>query len=122
MLALLWGRFSEQYAHASEELMDAKHTPGPWHLEGDRIEADHRHSLLPVATVYRSPGDEAEDAANAALLAAAPELLASLREVLEIARGFIEGDRLLRQEREAFADAQDLVERLASAQKPHGKG
>lgn len=59
--------------------MDAKHTPGPWHLEGDRIEADARYSLLPVATVYRAKGYEAEDAANGALLAAAPELLDELQ-------------------------------------------
>lgn len=58
--------------------MDAKHTPGPWRLEGDRIEADDAHSLLPVATVYRAKGYEAEDAANAVLLAAAPELLHEL--------------------------------------------
>lgn len=92
--------------------METKHTPGPWRLEGNRIEAEDRRSVLPVATVYRSPGDEDEDAANGALLAAAPELLAALREVLEIARQFIEADRLLSQEREAFADAQELADRL----------
>lgn len=92
--------------------METKHTRGPWRLEGERIEADEAHSLLPVATVYRAKGYEAEDAANGALLAAAPELLAALREVLEIARQFIEADRLLPQERQAFADAQELVDRL----------
>jgi hypothetical protein len=59
--------------------MEAKHTRGPWHLEGNRIEADEAHSLLPVATVYRVKGYEAEDDANAALLAAAPELLDELQ-------------------------------------------
>jgi hypothetical protein len=62
-----------------EKPMGTKHTPGPWRLEGDRIEADGKHNLPPVATVYRAKGHEAEDAANAALLATAPELLGELK-------------------------------------------
>lgn len=92
--------------------MEARHTPGPWRLEGNRIEAEDRCSVLPVATVYRSPGDEDEDAANGALLAAAPEMLASLREVLEIARQCIPAEKLIPQERLAFAEAQELTDRL----------
>lgn len=99
--------------------METMHTPGPWRLEGNRIEADDRHSVLPVATVYRSPGDEAEDAANGALLAAAPELLAALREVLEIALQCIPAEKLIPQERQAFADAQELVDRLPQAASGH---
>lgn len=95
--------------------MDSKHTPGPWRLDDNRIEAEDRYSILPVAMVYRSQGDEAEDEANGALLAAAPELLAALREVLEIARQCIPAEKLIPQERQAFADAQELVDRLPQA-------
>lgn len=56
-----------------------KHTRGPWRLKGDRIEAGWAHRLLPVATLYRIQRHEAEDAANGALLAAAPELLDELQ-------------------------------------------
>lgn len=72
--------------------METKHTPGPWRLEGDRIEAAARHGLLPVATVCRAKGHEAEDAANAALLAAAPELLDELQHaglVIQTMLGFM---------------------------------
>lgn len=95
--------------------MDMKHTPGPWRLVGDCIEAGGAHRLLPVAVLPRAKGHEAEDAANGALLAAAPELLAALREVLEIALQCIPAEKLIPQEREAFADAQELVDRLPQA-------
>jgi hypothetical protein len=38
-----------------------------------------------------------------------------LREVLEIARQCIPAEKLIPQERQAFADAQDLVDRLPQA-------
>jgi hypothetical protein len=59
--------------------MDTKHTRGPWRLVGDRIEARGTRRLLPVAMLYRAKGHEAEDAANGALLTAAPEMLDELR-------------------------------------------
>lgn len=59
--------------------MDTKHTRGPWRLVGDRIEASGTHRLLPVAVLSHAKGHEAEDAANGALLAAAPELLDELQ-------------------------------------------
>lgn len=59
-----------------------KYTPGPWHVaervdDGDvlyTVEADN----LPVAYIYR----KAEREANARLIAAAPELLEALEELL----------------------------------------
>jgi hypothetical protein len=59
--------------------MEGKHTRGPWRLVGDRIEAGGTHRLLPVAVLPHAKGHEAEDAANGALLAAAPELLDELQ-------------------------------------------
>jgi hypothetical protein len=73
--------------------MTKKHTSTPWHIgagngEGAifaesgrmRLEAGGT-TLYPVCTVVRG-WDEAEDQANARLIAAAPELLAALRGLL----------------------------------------
>lgn len=68
-------------------MSEAKHTPGPWTAE----EPPHRCGLpyVPVvattmiARVYSTCyGDDAQAAANAQLIAAAPELLAALERVL----------------------------------------
>jgi hypothetical protein len=60
-------------------MSDAKHTPGPWWLAGKsqvRYGAGNRAGW--VATVARQNRD-----ANARLIAAAPDLLAALRAVLD---------------------------------------
>lgn len=69
------------------------HTPGPWHTGSGNgygnIYADEGRmrmetggtTLYPIGTVYTG-WDEAEDQANARLIAAAPELLAALKECL----------------------------------------
>jgi hypothetical protein len=75
-----------------EALMDTKHTRGPWRLKGDRIEAGEKQRLLPVAMLCRAKGHEAEDTANGALLAAAPELLHELQRadaVIQTMLGFM---------------------------------
>lgn len=64
-------------------MSNAAHTPGPWtfgHLGHDRLWVGPSHDEPPVATVPWDC-DEARDEAraNAALLAAAPALLAALR-------------------------------------------
>jgi hypothetical protein len=65
------------------------HTPGPWHWDSDPVKGDpfNRVRYRVVATgktitqCYYSSSDEHAEA-DARLIAAAPELLASLREVL----------------------------------------
>jgi hypothetical protein len=72
-----------------------KHTPGPWEIRGTY----HTHEMiaLPTSTIitdangvvhaYVSQGNWPGDRdANARLIAAAPELLAALREVFEFHR------------------------------------
>lgn len=62
----------------------SKHTPGPWAVEGDSVYANrdarsrHRNGRACVANVCAGDYDEldAEGKANAALIAAAPDLLA----------------------------------------------
>lgn len=54
------------------------HTPGPW-VTYDDHDSIHRYEILAIgktiARIYCERGDEATDAANAALIAAAPTLL-----------------------------------------------
>jgi hypothetical protein len=54
-----------------------KHTPGPWHVTGSRVDA-YSYYLASSTTGLHINQREA----NARLIAAAPELLASLRDVL----------------------------------------
>jgi hypothetical protein len=75
---------------------DWQHTPGPWFDRGQITRADHRrprevyygdHNIesqyVRVATVARDgPGDR-EGAANARLVAAAPDMLAALDRALD---------------------------------------
>jgi len=71
-------------------MSDTKYTPGPWNVR--RVYANkilvekHTDGLLPVtvAEVYLSPGSGSFDlAANAQIIAAAPELLQALKWMCE---------------------------------------
>jgi len=68
------------------------HTPGPWSVIPTPYDPDHTHKIMydsvqewrrigTVAGVFAKDNGEAE--ANARLLAAAPEMLAALREIAE---------------------------------------
>ena len=67
--------------------METKHTPGPWHVyeaapEGCReIRGSARKVALAVTVGL---ADDAKDAANARLIAAAPELLAALADCIDV--------------------------------------
>ena len=66
----------------------AKHTPGPWtHYDDSEDGKTNRHEIAAigktVARIYCTNGMEAEDCANARLIAAAPDLLAALRALLQ---------------------------------------
>ena len=56
---------------------ETKHTPGPWKFNDDYVRATDG---TPVADVWLDNPKEDEDA-NAALIAAAPDLLAQLRQL-----------------------------------------
>jgi len=80
----------------------ATHTSGPWNLERETereidrrgntvivetcdswkisVEPDHPNGALRLATI---PNRDSQDAANAALIASAPELLAALEQMLK---------------------------------------
>ena len=69
--------------------MSIKHTPGPWNLhspdEGDPITGDGTFCITAKSMVIANaqPRDWHETPANARLIAAAPDLLAALREMVE---------------------------------------
>lgn len=67
-------------------MSDPKHTPIPWRIDGSDVVSDHHTWCGLVAAVYpagRPASDEADDelAANARLIASAPELLNALSDL-----------------------------------------
>jgi len=68
--------------------MTAKHTPGPWSvLHGRRLYIFDAQKEI-IATITSDPGRNREqeqvDEANARLIAAAPDLLTALRELVAV--------------------------------------
>ena len=62
-------------------MSQAKHTPGPWRVVKDWDVSGHAYT---VANGAASVLDDDESSANARLIAASPELLAALKETLEL--------------------------------------
>lgn len=60
--------------------MNLKHTPGPWQQAAFTIQHSNGGE---IATVTAFGDDDNEAHANAALIAAAPELLAALKAVID---------------------------------------
>lgn len=61
--------------------MQAKHTPGPWRAIGAAVHAPARHAASQRIADCRALLPAAELRANAALIAAAPDLLAMLEKL-----------------------------------------
>lgn len=76
--------------------MKPKHTPGPWSIyhskfgpevRTDDVNADQRIAVCHYATTLRADCEDMESGeheANARLIAAAPDLLASLKELIPL--------------------------------------
>jgi hypothetical protein len=62
----------------------SKHTPGPWHTAGEQG-VQIRSAKDQIAKVWTMRGNEWK--ANARLIAAAPELLEALKEIVDAADG-----------------------------------
>lgn len=60
----------------------SKHTPGPWHVDGDNVfgQCENWFGYLICEPLGGTP-EQAQ--ANAALIAAAPDLLATLEEIVD---------------------------------------
>ena len=63
------------------------HTAGPWKHYDDSKQSVHRHQIVAmgktIAHIYCTNGMEEEDASNARLIAAAPELLAAAQAIVK---------------------------------------
>jgi hypothetical protein len=81
-------------------MTEVRHTPGPWHVgagngagsvfaESGRMRLEQNGTTLYPIAKTQTGWDEDEDAANACLIAAAPELLKACDEERETAVGFI---------------------------------
>lgn len=73
-------------------MRDAKHAPGPWKAQGLAIVASDRSFVGRVYPWCADPQDAECAKANARLIAAAPELLNALRELLS---AYEQPDRLI---------------------------
>lgn len=68
--------------------MNAKHTPGPWVANVQRVCCSDDRDPIICEAIYRMSRDGAgETAANLALISAAPDLLAACEALLYIAQG-----------------------------------
>jgi hypothetical protein len=71
--------------------MNIKHTPGPWHVKGGvpLVGIDRPYDIIAgtslIAQTFIAP-ERSAAAANAALIAAAPDLLAALKQWAEYAK------------------------------------
>ncbi len=76
----------------TQEVSITKHTPGPWsvgHVTVNTRERKWKDIFVPgghIARCYLDTAVGSQQAANIKLIAAAPELLAALREIIEQAR------------------------------------
>jgi hypothetical protein len=66
-------------------MMTTQHTPGPWHTAGDQG-VQIRSEKHQIAKVWTMRGNEWK--ANARLIAAAPDLLEALRELVSQVQGY----------------------------------
>lgn len=72
-------------------MSESQHTPGPWHVETVKTSIGHAHKILPPhACLYvdhrginEKDAKTIEAAANAQLIASAPELLNAAKKFLE---------------------------------------
>jgi hypothetical protein len=88
----------------------SKHTPGPWavHPVRARVDAFNSGDALPVCELLWPTDErtEEETEANAALIAAAPDLLEALREAVKWIEESAEGEAATRMALDALAKAE----------------
>lgn len=100
----------------SQPRLDAiVHTPGPWQAKDYRV-CGFRNGRIKVIcdTANNLKTRTEENAANAALIAAAPEMLAALRHLVAASAGVrCESEADAAMLREAMRPAMDVLEKLA---------
>jgi hypothetical protein len=84
-----WPLFDGSHHHGENLIMTTKHTPGPW-LISERVKTARLDNALMVRPVYHQNYEYGATAiiatseANARLIAAAPDLLAVLQQMIEV--------------------------------------
>ena len=82
--------------------MNEKFTPGPWAINGDKIETTKGGLRARVAIIDDGFGIENPEA-NADLISAAPDLYAALKEVYDTFWGASKDDRIWTVDMQRFA-------------------
>lgn len=92
--------------------MNTKHTPGPWSLTENENRIASGNTVIARIYAHTSEGQPSnvapfteEDTANAKLIAAAPELLENLQELLEFCETYGFSDRVSPTDWSGFFDA-----------------
>lgn len=67
--------------------METKHTPGPWVIPAHDLNAIRTSADAPLAYAFKAKRSKDEGRANARLIAAAPDMLATLKQLQEEWRG-----------------------------------
>lgn len=81
--------------------MNAKHTPGPWKAEGPRVFKDKPKGYRLVCTVAHCAAEEDD----ARMIAAAPEMLVALRQIIALSSATANGEVIIATARAAIAKA-----------------
>lgn len=63
------------------------HTPGPWHAEGSVVTNDQDEIISTCVIGFCARKDHDEDHATARLIAAAPDMLEALEEIMKTIAG-----------------------------------
>lgn len=92
-----------------------KHTPAPWKLAGATTISNAEQTAC-IAHVSTFSIEQSEADANAALIAAAPELLAALEKVLIEYHGYVDPDRTTGQ----FGEWEEVIAARAAIAKAKG--
>ena len=94
-------------------MSEAKHTPGPWNVGKttmDRlIYADSEHAF--DLAIVRNGGSDEETEANAALIAAAPDLLAACKTALDRFQALEDAEEATEADIAARCAVQDAIRR-----------
>ena len=95
-----------------------KHTPGPWHTSREMLfdvwaenpRPDAPRAIYKIVTQVRGPDEEVGEA-NARLIAAAPELLGALRDLVQL----IDHQHAIRPDARFLPDATGFMPRARAA-------
>lgn len=93
-------------------MKEFKHTKGPWFINESEVCAELKEGIITIAEIARTGAGftRKEEDANAKLIAAAPELLEALKEMMAFYRTIEEDESLITEvDRDRYARAKDAI-------------